>query len=63
MEARRALLIGAEQYGRGFDSLLAAPRDVALLNELLARCGHQVEVCDDRLAGSASALDKRIRDF
>jgi tetratricopeptide (TPR) repeat protein len=63
MGSRRAFLIGVEQYGHGFDNLPAARRDAVLMNDVLAGCGYQAEVCDERLVGSASALDKAIRDF
>ena len=63
MARRRALLIGAEQYGHGFNSLPAAPRDVAILDKLLSGCGYTVEICDSATTRSASALDKKLRDF
>ena len=61
--ARRALLIGAEHYGAGFDPLPSARHDVALLKEVLTGCGYAVEICDDDTTRSASALDANIRDF
>jgi hypothetical protein len=61
--ARRALLIGAERYGAGFETLHAAPHDVALLKDAFTACGYFVEVCSDETVRSASALDANIRDF
>ena len=61
--ARRALLIGAEHYGKGFDPLPAVRHDVALLKEVLTGCRYVVEVCADDTVRNASKLDANIREF
>jgi hypothetical protein len=61
--ARRALLIGAEDYGEGFASLPAVQQDIRLLRRALEAAGYKVEVCAGDVITNAGKLDEAIRGF
>lgn len=61
--ARRALLIGAAEYGDGFTNLPAAEQDVLLMKRTLTTCGFAVEVVSADTVRNASLLESAISDF
>jgi uncharacterized caspase-like protein len=63
VSSRKALLIGAEQYGEGFPDLPAVQQDVKLMASALTACGYAVEYCEPDHVSDAGKLDARIRDF
>lgn len=63
MTSRKALLVGAAEYGDGFASLPAVRNDVSLLATALATAGYEVEICTDEVVASAQALEDRLTDF
>jgi tetratricopeptide (TPR) repeat protein len=61
---RKALLIGAENYGDGgFPSLPAVRRDIELMQEALTASGYEATVCNADTVRNAGELDKKICDF
>lgn len=40
---RRALLVGLEHYGKGFDSLPAVNHDLSIMRHALEHCGYEIE--------------------
>jgi hypothetical protein len=63
VSARRALLIGAEDYGEGFRRLPAAQEDIRLLSAALKTSGYDVELCPGDVITNAGKLDEAIRTF
>jgi len=63
VSARRALLIGAEDYGEGFRRLPAVQEDVRLLCSALEGCGYDVELCPEETIANAGRLDEAVRKF
>jgi hypothetical protein len=63
MARRKALLIGATDYGDGFDKLPAVQQDLALMRDALESCQYEVEIAPDALVSNGSQLDKHVRDF
>jgi hypothetical protein len=63
MSARRALLIGASVYGKGFASLPAVTSDLDLIDHALGRCGYDVTRVPDSTAHSATELLNTIETF
>jgi Caspase domain len=60
---QRALLIGAVEYGAGFDQLPAVRHDVQLMGEVLAERGFNVEVADSATVENGALLAARIARF
>ena len=63
MSSRRALLIGAEDYGQGFAPLPAVRKDVELLHSALEAAGYEVAECPRDVLTNAGKLDEDIRKF
>ena len=63
MSDRRALLIGAEDYGEDFDPLPAAQHDIELFRSALEASGYEVEPCPEDVLINAGKLDNAIRKF
>lgn len=63
MSARRALLIGAEDYGEGFVPLPAVQEDIRLLHSALEASGYEVEICPREVVANAGKLDETMRAF
>ncbi|MEO5823565.1 MAG: caspase family protein [Vicinamibacteraceae bacterium] len=63
MTSRKALLIGAAEYGEGFARLPAVRNDVRTLAEALAAAGYETEVCSDDVVSNAGQLDSAMRSF
>ena len=63
MSARRALLIGAEDYGEGFARLPAVQQDIRLLRSALEASGYKVELCPRDVIANAGMLDDTMRTF
>jgi tetratricopeptide (TPR) repeat protein len=63
MSARRALLIGASVYGKGFASLPAVTSDVDLIDHALGSCGYDVTRVPESTTQSATELLNTIETF
>lgn len=63
MTTRKALLIGAEKYGKGFMDVPAAPADVELIDKALSSRGFECTCVSAEVAGNPSNLDRTIADF
>jgi hypothetical protein len=63
MAHRKALLIGATDYGEGFAPLPAVQQDLALMRDALESCNYEVEIAPTNLATNGSQLDKHVRAF
>ena len=63
MSSRKALLVGAAEYGDGFTPLPAVRNDLPALAAALAQAGYEVEVCADEVAASAQDLEDRLTEF
>ena len=63
MGSRKALLIGAENYGNGFNPLPAVQQDINLARSALEASGYEVELCPGDVLSNASLLDALMRDF
>src|SRR5262245_43893153 len=63
MANRKALLIGADQYGEGFAALPAVRHDVEVVDRALRATGYETEICSDQVVANAIALDAAIRTF
>ncbi|HEX6100386.1 MAG TPA: caspase family protein [Thermoanaerobaculia bacterium] len=63
MSNRRALLIGAAEYGPGFARLPAVREDVRILGAALQARGYEVDILSDEDTRDTVHLDDRIRDF
>ena len=62
MGSRRALLIGIEEYGDGFDPLSCVERDLAAMEQALKHCGYEVALLQGEDA-EPEILGKRIGAF
>jgi hypothetical protein len=60
---RKALLIGAENYGEGFAPLPAVQHDIELMQGALVAAGYQVTICPEQILGDATKLDAEMRHF
>jgi len=60
---RKALLIGADDYGEGFAPLPAVRHDVELMRAALEASGYEVEICRDEIVSNAGRLDEAMRGF
>src|SRR5262245_30108301 len=63
MANRKALLIGADQYGEGFAPLPAVRHDVELVDRALRATGYETQIFPEQVIASAMALDSTIRGF
>lgn len=63
MTSRKALLVGAAEYGDGFAPLPAVRNDIPLLAAALGQAGYEVEVCPDELAANAQDLEDLLIRF
>jgi hypothetical protein len=63
VSGRRALLIGAEDYGEGFAALPAVQQDIQLLRNALEASGYEVELCPRHVLTNAGQLDEAMRAF
>jgi hypothetical protein len=63
MSYRRALLIGASQYGNGFAPLPAVATDLQLVEGALSRCGYEVTRLSEAITRSATELINSIEAF
>jgi Caspase domain len=63
LATRKALLIGADQYGEGFAALPAVRRDVELADRALQATGYETEICPELVVANATQLDSTIREF
>ncbi|MCU0938768.1 MAG: caspase family protein [Burkholderiaceae bacterium] len=63
MASREALLIGIARYGDGFQPLPEVALDLQHIEAALAACGFEVTHCPAAELASASALDRRVREF
>jgi hypothetical protein len=63
MGSRRALLIGAENYGEGFAPLPAVREDIRLMHSALDASGYSIETCPEDILSNAGKLDDAIRLF
>lgn len=59
----RALLIGASNYGKGFEKLPAAERDVEVMKGALEARDFKVEIVGQDVVGNASSLFLAIKTF
>jgi len=60
---RRALLIGASEYGEGFFPLPAVRTDVAAVSKALLRCGYEIETASPESVSSPNRLGDIIQNF
>ncbi|HYV49819.1 MAG TPA: caspase family protein [Myxococcaceae bacterium] len=63
MASRKALLIGAEEYGAGFPPLPAVKQDIKLMDQALRLRGFEVQPVEKAVASNASNLEQTIRKF
>ena len=63
MSTRRALLIGASEYGEGFQPLRAVATDLDLVNRALHGRGYEVTVLSQDATQSATGLINAIEEF
>lgn len=63
MTNRRALLIGAEDYGEGFAPLPAVREDIKHIRGALEAAGYETELCTEEILKNATKLDENIRNF
>ena len=63
MSIRRALLIGADQYGEGFAQLPSVRKDVATVSKALERCGYEIKIASSDVVRSPNLLGDLIQDF
>jgi hypothetical protein len=63
MSMRRALLIGASEYGEGFFPLPAVRTDVAAVSKALLRCGYEIETASPEIVSSPNRLGDAIQHF
>ena len=63
MGSRRALLIGAENYGEGFAPLPAVREDIRLMQSALDASGYSIKICPAEILSNAGKLDEAMRDF
>ena len=63
MSDRKALLIGAENYGEGFAPLPGVQKDIQLMHSALDACGYEVKICPQAVLNNASQLDELMREF
>ncbi|MGD9252033.1 MAG: caspase family protein, partial [Desulfobacterales bacterium] len=63
MSDRKALLVGVENYGKGFTALPAVKKDIQLMANALSVSGYTVERCHENILTDAGKLDRTIRQF
>ncbi len=63
MGNRKALLIGAAQYGDGFAALPYVSNDLERLQGALQAAGYETQTCPEEVVSNATQLDTQIRDF
>ena len=63
MSSRRALLIGAAQYGDGFAPLPAVATDLEIVDRALTYCGYQVRLLPEAMVRSTTELINAIETF
>src|SRR4051794_32106955 len=63
MSFRRALLIGAAEYGDGFVALPAVPNDIEIVRRSLEYCGYDITLLPENAARSATELLNAIENF
>jgi hypothetical protein len=63
MSSRRTLLIGASDYGAGFEPLPAVATDLHLVTEALLSCGYDASVLPPRETSSATGMIDAIETF
>ena len=63
MTDRKALLVGAAEYGEGFAPLPAVRNDVQAFARALAGAGYGVQICAEAQASNAGSLYEALRDF
>lgn len=63
MGHRRALLLKARDYKKGFTSLPAVDKDVDLIGNALRDYGYQIAVADETTVSNATLVDRKIREF
>src|SRR5262249_28918202 len=63
MSVRRALLIGASEYGEGFDRLPAVHTDIAGISKALRRCGYETTIVSSEIVSSPNRLGDEIQSF
>jgi hypothetical protein len=63
MSTRRALIIGASEYGEGFAPLPAVATDLELVDRALSACGYEVAALPRSATESATTLINAIETF
>jgi hypothetical protein len=63
MSYRRALLIGAADYGEGFLALPAVRNDIEIVRRALDHCGYEITLLPEHATRSATELLDAIEDF
>lgn len=63
MSIRRALLIGADQYGADFAQLPAVRTDVQIVSKALERCGYEIKIASSDVVRSPNQLGDLVQEY